>query len=112
MARHLLSDVLASLRRSARLAEDNLRRRKAGRPAASAQPRLAELAIEFDCRMTPRWNERRRCADTLLHMGRGFIPWLDRRPVHRVRIVCHPGNGWHPAVQVDGRLITTEQERN
>jgi hypothetical protein len=105
MARHLLSDVIASLRRSAWMAEDNLRRTR------KEPPRFAELAVEFECRITPRWNPRRRCADALLHMGRPRVSWFDRRPVHRVRIVCRAADRWKPSVRIDGRPWKSETHR-
>ena len=102
MARYLLGDVAASLQRSARLAEESLHRRAAA---------FAELAIEFDCRMTTRWNRHRGRMETTLEMARPVVRLFDRRPVRRVRIVCRPADGWLPVVHVDGLPFTTDNVR-
>ena len=101
--RPLMGDVLASLRLVACKAEKRLREKSGTQPGAV----FAELAVEFDCRMSPRWNERRQSADTLLHMGRASFPWLDRRPVRHVRIVCRREDDWEPIVCVDGTPETS-----
>lgn len=92
----LMSDVVDSLRATAMRAERQLRKRK-GRRRAS----FAEIAIEFQCRMSPQWNERRKSADILLNLGRPRFAWLDRRPVQRIRIVCRRDDAWEPRLYVN-----------
>jgi hypothetical protein len=96
-----MSEVIESVRATAWKAEMRLRRRKGGGHAA-----FAEITIEFQCRMRPHWNGHRRKADILLKMGRPRFPWIDRRAVHRVRIVCRRIGAWEPRLYVNGKFET------
>jgi hypothetical protein len=68
-------------------------------------PRLMELSVEFDCRMTPVQRDEHGFPDTMLHMGKTLLSWFGRSRLRRVQIVCHPAQGWHPRVHVDGVLL-------
>lgn len=92
-----MSQVVDSVRATALKAEAVLRERE-GRDRAA----FAEIAVEFQCRMSPHWNERLKSMDTRLKMGRPRFPWLDRRVVHSVRIVCRRADAWEPRVYVNG----------
>jgi len=94
----LMSQVVESVRATALKAEAGLREREGRHRAA-----FAEIAVEFQCRMSPYWNERRKNADMRLKMGRPRFPWLDRRAVHSVRIVCRRADAWEPRVYVNGK---------
>lgn len=97
--RPLMSEVIESVRTTARKAELRLRQRKDESGVA-----FAEIAIEFQCRMRPHWNKRRKKGDVLLKMGRPRFPWLDRRAVHCVRIVCRRADAWEPRLYVNGKF--------
>ncbi len=93
----LMSEVVDSVHAMALKAVAKLREKKGWHRAA-----FAEIAVEFQCRMSPHWNERRKSTDMRLKMGRPRFPWLDRRVVHCVRIVCRRADAWEPRVYVNG----------
>lgn len=98
----LMSQVVDSVRATAMKAEAGLRDKKGRQHAA-----FAEIAVEFQCSMSPHWNDRRKSADMRLKMGRPRFPWLDRRVVHSVRIVCRRVDAWEPRVYVNGNHGTS-----
>ncbi|NII56121.1 hypothetical protein [Luteibacter sp. SG786] len=98
----LMSEVVDSVRATALKAEAGLRQRE-GRHCAA----FAEIAVEFQCRMSPHWNEGRKRTDMRLKIGRPRFPWLDRRVVHSVRIVCRRADAWEPHVYVNGKNGTS-----
>jgi len=98
----LMSEVADSVRATALKVDAGLRQREGGHRAA-----FAEIAVEFQCRMSPHWNERRKSTDMRLKMGRPRFPWLDRRVVHSVRIVCRRADAWEPCVYVNGNHRTS-----
>jgi len=98
----LLSEVVESVRASALKAEAGLQQREGPQRAA-----FAEIAVEFQCRMSPHWNEHRKSTDMRLKMGRPRFPWLDRRVVQRVRIVCRRADAWEPRVYMNGNQGTS-----
>jgi hypothetical protein len=98
MAHTSLDQLLDAVTRALRDADHSLKRR------AHAGPRLAELSMAFDFRLRYRRVVRRR-RELVMQLGRPRFAWLDRRPVHQLRLVCLAASDWQPCVEIDGRLI-------
>ncbi|PTR35087.1 hypothetical protein C8J98_101349 [Luteibacter sp. OK325] len=93
-----LDQLLDAVTRALRDADHSLRRRD------HAGPRLAELSMAFDFRLRYRRVARRR-RELVMLLGRPRFAWLDRRPVHQLRLVCLAASNWQPCLEIDGRFI-------
>ena len=107
MARASLTWLLRGIRDALLDAEASLRQRCTadGSSDPDRMPRLAELAMSFDCRLRYRRALRSRRYGLVMQFGRPRFAWFDRRPMHHVRIVCLARTGWQPRIEIDGRPI-------
>jgi hypothetical protein len=94
-----LDQLIGAVIHALRDAENSLKRRP---PAACAH--LAEFSMAFDFRLRYRRVARRR-RELVMQLGRPRFPWLDRRPVHRLTLVCLATTAWQPRLEIDGLVI-------